>query len=437
MIIVGILLLLITVGLIVIRSINNDAREFNASLSAEKQHKRKQIIDIPGFLRPSITGIFGLILLFGGMFNPFSVNDAGNRQVVQTVDGKLWVKFDPGFYFSGFWSKVTTYPNNVTVQVGPEEKKSEKADYWEVSHTATFSEGDQATVGHTVKWDLPNGDAEMIELHTTYSNIDNLMTTTLLQYQKETMNYSTQRLSSEGHYSGGQSQLKEYFQDQLRNGQVLLVTETKTRKLQDSTTKTYIEVRAKTTPDGRPLRTESDIQKYKLLASFSSVDYVKYDDRIYQKLKAKIDAASDEATAKQQLITAQQEALTVKAKGEKLIAETNAREEAARLEAVIRSQKEADVAEQNLKRDKLKAQSDLAIKRANAEGDRLKVAAGLTPLEKANIEKETAIGVAKALAGPQGIKFPEIVAGGGTNGGGALQTLELKMLHDLSKEMSK
>lgn len=61
------------------------------------------------------------------------------------------------------------------------------------------------------------------------------MKTRLLQYQKETMSYSSQRMSSEAHYSGGQSQLKEYFQDQLRNGQVLLVTETKTRKLEDGT----------------------------------------------------------------------------------------------------------------------------------------------------------------------------------------------------------
>lgn len=173
-----------------------------------------------------------------------------------------------------------------------------------------------------------------------------------------------------------------------------------------------------------------------MLASFSSIDFVKYDPRIYEKLKAKIDAASDEATAKQQLITAQQEALTEKARGEKLVAQTKAREEAAKLEAVIRAEKEAAVAAENLKRDKLKAQSDLAIKRANAEGDRLKVQAGLTPLEKATIEKETRIGVAKALAGPQGIKFPEIVAGGGSNGSnGALQVFELERLYELSSKM--
>jgi hypothetical protein len=60
-------------------------------------------------------------------------------------------------------------------------------------------------------------------------------------------------------------------------------------------------------------------------------------------------------------------------------------------------------------------------------------------LERATIEKETAIGVAKALAGPSGIVFPTIVTGGGGSGGGsgALQTLELKMLNDLVTDMSK
>lgn len=357
-------------------------------------------------------GIFALIVISN--LWPWSINDAGNRQVVQTIGGDLFVRFEPGFYYSGVWSKVTTYPNNVTIQVGPEKKKSEKADYWEGPHSATFSEGDAALVGHTVKWDLPNEAPIMIELHTTYNGIKNLMTTTLLQYQKETMNYSTQRLSSEGHYSGGQSQLKEFFQDQLRFGQVLLITETKTRLLADSTVKTYIEVRERLKPDGTFLRTESDIQKYKLLASFSSVDYVQYDKRIYEKLKAKIDAASDEATAKQQLITAQQEALTEKARGEKLIAQTKAKEEADKLQAVIQAEKEAAVAAENLKRDKLKAASELALKKAQAEGDKLKVAAGLTPLERAKIDKETAIGVAAEIAK---LQFPDVMVFGGDGKG--------------------
>jgi hypothetical protein len=127
--------------------------------------------------------------------------------------------------------------------------------------------------------------------------------------------------------------------------------------------------------------------------------------------------------------------------GEKLIAETEAREQSAKREAVIRAEKEAEVAAQNLIRDRSKAASTLALKTAEAEGDRLKVKAGLSPKEQATINKETAIGVAKALAGPDGITFPSIVVSGGDKdgggGNGALQTLQLKMLNDLANEMAK
>lgn len=365
-------------------------------------------------------GVIGFIVLIMLVFlNPFAINDAGNRQVIQTFSGELKVKYDPGFYYAGIRAKITTWPNNYTIQSSDEAHRSPEADLWiPVSPlSSTFAEGDRATVSHTTKWDMPNVEAQMLELHTTYGSIENLGSTTLFQYQKQTASFSTQRMNSEAHYSGGESQLNEYFQDQLRNGQVLLETDTKTRKLEDGTEKTYIEVTARKDENGMVERNESDIQKYGIVASFASIDEVKYDDRIYEKLKAKIDAASDEATAKQQLITAQQEALTEKAKGEKLIAQTKAREESTKLQAVIRAEKEAAVAAQNLKRDKLVAASQLALKEAQAKGDRLKVAAGLTPQEKAEWEYKTAVGVAKEIFGGRGITFPSVMVNSDSKGG--------------------
>jgi len=379
-----------------------------------------------------VIGIFILI----GVFNPFSINDAGERQVVQTLSGHLEVKFTPGFYFSGFGSKVTTYPNNVTIQASTDDKSSPDADYSVKPYRGTFSEGDNALLSHTVKWDLPNTVALMLELHTTYTGIQNLMTTTLLTYQNQTASYSAQRMSSEAHYSGGKSQLNAYFQDQLRNGQVLLITETKTRKLEDGSTKAYIDVREKLNEDGSIKRSQSDIQKYGIIASVATIDEVTYDQRIYEKLKSKIDAASDEATAKQQLITAQQEALTEKAKGEKLIATTKANEEASELKAVIQARKAKLVAQENLEAAKLNAAADLVKKEAEAKGDKLKVAAGLTPREKAQFEMETRIGVARELSK---VAVPQIVIGGGDSKGGssAMDALGIKMLMDISKGLSK
>jgi hypothetical protein len=254
-------------------------------------------------------------------------------------------------------------------------------------------------------------------------------------YQKQIASYSTQRMSSEAHYSGGQSQLNEYFQDQLRNGQVLLDTDTKTRKLEDGSTKTYIEVNPRTDEKGVILRSESDIQDYGLVASFASIDEVLYDPRIYEKLKAKIDAASDEATAKQELITAQQEALTEKAKGEKLIATTKAVEESAKLEAVIQAEKATAVATENLKQAKLNAESTLATKKAEAEGDKLKVAAGLSPVQKAEWDYKTQVGVAEALAKRPVPTF--VTNGGGSQQSGLANSYTMENMLLLQKQLSK
>lgn len=369
------------------------------------------------FTKGKILALLVLIsLTFVIMVNPFSVNDAGERTVVQPLDGDLHVQFEPGLFYAGFFATNTVWPNNVSIQVSREEMQTEDADLHAPTQMGTFSEGDAATLGHSVKWDLPDDEARMLLLHRAYNNINNLMGTTLLMYQQKIASFSTQRMSSEAHYSGGQSQLDSYFQDQLRNGQVLLVTETKTRKLEDGTEKTYIKVEEIRDASGAIKRSASDIQKYGIIASFSSIDEVKYDPRIYEKLKDKIDAASDEATAKQELITAQQQALTAKAQGEKLIAETKAREESAKLEAVIRAEKEAAVAVENLRRDKSVAESILALKKAEAEGDKLKVSAGLSPLEKARYDKETAIGVAREIAK---LQFPEIMVFGGGSGSGS------------------
>jgi hypothetical protein len=267
----------------------------------------------------------GLVFLLLAIVNPFSINDAGNRQVVQTIDGDLIVKFEPGLYVSGFFSKVTTWPNNFTIQVSREVNKSKDADLWVLSDSkdGTFSEGDNAELEHTVKWDLPSSAPLMKDLHVTYTSVDNLMSTTLLSYQRKIASFSTQRMSSEAHYSGGKSQLDQYFQDQLRNGQVLLETQTKTRLLEDGSQETYIDVNPKYDGKNEMVRVRSDIQEFGILSTYTSMDNVHYVNEIDIKLKQKIKYAADKANSKQELIAAQQEEQTAIVKGRKLLARSS------------------------------------------------------------------------------------------------------------------
>lgn len=434
----GVIFLLLSIYQLIAVGVNKDNEKHN-KIHTDAYNQKDMLPNIFGVYWKNF--ILGIVFIIIGIASPFSINDAGNRQIVQTIKGELYVRFSPGMYFSGPFSKVTTWPNNFTIQVSREDNKSPDADLWVISNSkdGTFSEGDNAELEHTVKWDLPNVQDHMLDLHVTYSNFENLMSTTLLSYQKKIASFSTQRMSSEAHYSGGKSQLDQYFQDQLRNGQVLLVTATKTRVLEDGSQEMYIDVKPKLDEDGQMLRVQSDIQTFGILSTYTSIDNVHYVSEIDVKLRQKIKYAADKANSKQELIAAQQEEQTAIVNGRKLIAEKTATEEASEVEAVIRARKHKLVAKEKLEEDKYKAASTLALKEAEAKGDKLKVMAGLSPLEQAKIDKETAIGVAAALAGPAGIKFPDIVvSGGGSDGGGngALQTIQLKMLNDLAQSMA-
>lgn len=379
-----------------------------------------------------IVGTIVLILIGMAVFNPFSINDAGNRQVVQTIGGDLFVRFEPGLYFSGFWSKVETYPNNFTIQISKEKNKSEDADLWVKSNLkdGTFSEGDNAELEHTVKWDLPNSKQLMVDLHVTYNNVENLMSTTLLSYQKKIASFSTQRMSSEAHYSGGKSQLDEYFQDQLRNGQVILNTITKTRKLDDGTSETYIDVIPKLDSLGNPLRSKSDIQKFGILSTYTSMDNVHYTPEIDEKLKQKIKYAADKANSKQELIAAQQQEQTAIVQGRKLIAETTAREEAKERELVIQARRAKLVEKENAEKAKHIANRIEEEGRAKAAANLALVKAGLTPQQQMERDIKIADVVSKNISNAT---TPKVVITGGGKGAsdevmkifGAERSLEL------------
>lgn len=60
----------------------------------------------------------------------------------------------------------------------------------------------------------------------------------------------------------------------------------------------------------------------------------------------------------------------------------------------------------------------------------------VTPLEKATIEKETAIGIAQALANSNVRWVPEIIMNGGSNAGSAMDAVGLNMMMDVVKKMN-
>jgi len=243
-----------------------------------------------------VAALLGFIL----WFNPFIYNPAGERTYAQDpLFGTERIIFDPGYHFAGFFARTQEW--NDVMSTVYDSKNPVKI---------RFNDATQATAQANIRWELPTDAESMLKLHKAYRTPNNLQNRTLEPYSRECLAFSAQLMESETHYSGGQSKLKEDFRDQLQNGQYVLETKVEYRK--DTLTNEQIkitDVDLRKDQNGRAITIPFDVQKYNITVAFAAVPHVDYESIVDEKLQAKIDQSTKEAISKQELITAQQQAL--------------------------------------------------------------------------------------------------------------------------------
>lgn len=370
---------------------------------------------------------FGLLIAV----NPIIYNSAGERIYIQDpLFGIEKVEFEPGLHWGGFFAQTQRWPDVMATEF----------DSTNMVHIR-FNDATQGDALANVRWELPKDEIAMINLHKSYRKPQNLQERTLEPYARECLAFAAQLMESEVHYSGGQSKLKEDFRDQLLNGQYVLSTNTSfmydsIRNEQIKITNTDI----RKDSNGQPLRIPSDVQTYQVKAVFAAVPSVDYEPIVDDKLQAKIEQSTKESIAKQTLITAQQEALTAKARATQLLEETRAREEADKLQAVIQAEKAKDVAKEEALQAKYVADKVEQEGRAKAVANQALRAAGLTPQEQAEWDYKKHVDGLKAIAGGIGqAKWPSIMTFGGKEGQpvNPIEALGIKSLLDISNQISK
>ncbi len=408
----GILIIIISVALII-------ADPILERLSSNWKTKIDLINDNRKWILYTLIGL-GLLMTV----NPFVHNSAGERTYVQDpIVGIEKIIFEPGYSWGGFFARTETYPDVMSTTFDSESTVAIR-----------FNDATQATAQANVRWALPKDEHSMIELHKSYRSAEQLASRTLEPYAKECLAFSAQLMESETHYSGGQSKLKEDFRDQLLSGQYVL--ETKIEYVRDTFTKEKVKItdtNIRRDVDGSPIRIPSDVQTYGIEAVFAAVPHVDYEPIVDEKLQAKIDQSTRESIAKQELITAQQQALTEKAKGEQLIAKTRAEEEASKLQAVIQAEKAKLVAKEEADQAKFIADKIEEEGRAEAAKNMALVKAGLTPQEKAEWEYKTKVDVARELAK---VQVPSMVVGGGANGSSPMDAIGIKFLLEINEKLA-
>jgi len=348
-------------------------------------------------IKLGIKFLIGLgILLVTLWLNPFSYNDPTERTVVTQQDGDQKVVFTPGIFYAGLFAKEEPYPNQIGIQYkGDVENLSLIDNTVDIGRTAiAFLGGASATVTGIAQFGLPNDVKTMLEIHNTHKSIQGLVNRRLAPYTQECLSAAAQLLTPEEYYNGGKAQMAQNYLDQLKSGSYLLEIDkvSKYDSLEKTVRSEYI-VRKQLDKNGIPKRKFSSIKEYGITVGDAQITKTVYEDRINTMLGKQIDANTAASVAKQQLMTAQQQAQTAKAQGEKKLIEVEYAKKVDQTNQVVAAETKVKLAEQYKFEQKMAAEAaEFAAKKTRIDADaeayknRQLVASGLTPWDKADFQ---------------------------------------------------
>lgn len=397
-------------------------------------------------LSKKITGLtIGAILLIGGAIaTPFVTErvDAGTYKIVQELDGDLKVLDTPGWHWTGLVSNITKY--NIAGIYSFSDNDEDEGQ----SLGVIFRDGTKGHVNGNLQFLLPTDNEQRLQLHAIYGrSYDQVINNLIMKSTSEVVKASSTFFKGEGAYSYDKANFINMIENQLEKG--LFAQSKQELKVKDALGNDAVEVLVSVKKDANGneiIQKESKFKNFGVQIIGLNIEDIKLDDKAMQFIEKRKETELEALVAKQKAETAKQAAATAKEEANKMVELAKGQEEVNKMKAVVEAQKNKEVAElraqQELNVAKLNRQSQeenakaLLIKgRAEAETAKLKVQAGLTPLEKANIEKEIAIGVARELAK---MNVPQIVVTGGKDGAiNPLDMVGVNQALEIQKKMSK
>lgn len=370
-----------------------------------------------------------------------------------------------GFYIQGF-SKIHHYDlmrsfyfNSSKEKVNGKGWEGDDTDEDDIS--VTLSRNANADISGYLLYELPSNCDKLIELHKAQKTNDgvkhNLVRNTVLSAVRKTAPLFTAEEAKVTKIA----EFRRIAEDQLSEGEYLTTIEVLKEKAGedefDSTGKVikkaeeqeYRVTKLKLDSQGnRILTKKSALTQFGIIVKQLEIQNVKLDSMAQRQLDIVKDREMKRVANATAAETAKQTAVTAKAEGDARIAQAKADQEVIKIAEVTQAQKERDVAILQAEKEKevarLEALKALEVaKKIKAEGEaeaaanRAKVAAGLTPQERAEWDYKTKVGVAEALAKSSHPLVPEIMMSGDGKNGSAMDAVGLRMLMDITDKLSK
>ena len=306
----------------------------------------------------------------------------------------------------------------------------------------TFNDKGKGVLIGSFRVKLPNNTKHMEKIQEEYGSEEALLESLVKKELYKVIAACGPLMTSLESVSETRTDLNAYITDQLVNG----IYKTKLIQIEEKNPVTgEIEIRNKAilvedanAPGGYARQEISEFSKYGIEPGQVAVTHIEYDDDTQKQIDAQRNANLAMITLKTQALEYQQQAIKAEEQGKAAAAEAKWAQEKEKAVAVTRAQQEFEVAELEAKKAKQVALKVQAEGEAKAAANRALVNAGLTPLEKATIEKETAIGVAQALANSNVRWVPEVIVNGGSGSDATdpMRAVGLNMLLDIAKKQS-
>ena len=384
-----------------------------------------------------VVGIIALAFVFSiGNIG----EDVKNEQIVVNqypFTGKLEYWTTPGFKWQWF-GKTTHYYKTNQLWFGSD---NEDGDRMGNPIPVIFNDASDGLIYGSLRVKLPTDITYLSRIQTDYNGMDRLMQDLVRPTVNKVIYASGPLMSAFESYAEKKNDLIEYITDQLNNG--VYKTTVKTIESVDPITgeKKTVKVAAlipdENAPGGYKRSEVSPFSYYGLEIGQVAVSKIDYSDKVKAQIAQQQEANMMVQTSKAKTLAAQQEAIRAEEAGKAAAMEAKWQQEKIKAVEVTKAEQEFEVARLAALKAKEDAKRIEAQGLAEAAAAKAKVAAGLTPLEKATIEKETAIGIAQALADSKVRWVPEIiVSGDGGNGNNAMDAVGLNMMMDIVKKMN-
>lgn len=388
-------------------------------------------------------GFVGALILFGIAGNLYETNNSGYYQVKQAfVTGDMSVRNKPGTY--GQWlGDISTYRVAGIHYFSKHDIDGGSSEY-SSPVMVTFNGNSKAEVSGVLKYKLSEKKQDQLELHEQYGSGSIVKDELIRQYVAEVLIQTAPLMTAEEAYAPRKSEFKKIAEDQLKYG--IYKKKTRTKKEIDYTFNEKGE-REQQTKESKVVElvldeenqqpivdTISPLKRYGIEVLTFTIKDFDFDAKTEELIAKKKETEMQKVLAETDAQKAQQDAIKAIAQGKANVAKAEAMALVEKKRDTIKAEKEYEVAKMNRKRAEEEAKAALVKKEAEAKANKLLVSAGLTPIEKAQIDMKTSIGVAAELAK---LKLPDTFIGGSSGGNGSamnpIEAMGIKSFYDLTK----